>query len=267
MTITTIVILCGHRESFAQALESAIVQTGDFEHEILVLDDASTDGTTDIVRGYAKRYPGLVKDISNRENLGISGNLKHAFSLAGGEYIAILEGDDYWTDTRKLEKQLAFLEENRECPMVFSRIRLQCGETYNTLPRQDNLPEKLGNADLLAYKGKNPICSVSCCLFRKDALEALPDIVCGPRFNEMAAAFFLVQLGPIGHMQDFLSVHREQNPGCVPSKTKEVGGRRHWMRSSPPEWWRGRTVGVLLTTTLRMPSGDCLAPADKASLA
>lgn len=212
-TITTIITSYNHREFIAQALDSAIAQTGDFSHEILVADDASTDGTADIVRDYAKRYPGLVKDISNRENLGISGNLKHAFSLAGGEYIAILEGDDYWTDDRKLEKQLAFLEENRECPMVFSRIRLKCGETFITLPRHDNLPEKLSNGDLLACEWKNPICNFSCCFFRKESIEALPDVAYEYRLSEMTVAFFLVQLGPLGYMKEILSVYRLHDRG------------------------------------------------------
>lgn len=174
--ITTVVVAYNHREFIARALDSAIAQTGDFSHEILVADDASTDGTADIVRDYAKRHPDLIKDICHLKNLGISANLKRAFGLASGEYIAILEGDDYWTDDRKLEKQMSFLGKNSDCPMVFSRIRLKSGDTFSTLARHDNLPEKIGSGDLLACEWKNPICNFSCCLFRKESVVALPEV-------------------------------------------------------------------------------------------
>ena len=212
-TITTIVTSYNHREFIAQALDSAIAQTGDFSHEILVADDASTDGTADIVRDYAKRHPDLIKDISHLKNLGISANLKRAFGLASGEYIAILEGDDYWTDDRKLEKQMSFLGKNSDCPMVFSRIRLKSGDTFSTLARHDNLPEKIGSGDLLACEWKNPICNFSCCLFRKESVVALPEVAYEHRLSEMSVAFFLVQLGPIGYMRETMSVYRLHDRG------------------------------------------------------
>src|SRR5690606_34346862 len=104
------------------ALESAIMQTGDFEHEILVADDGSTDGTRAIIEEFVGAHPKLVRSIGTAVNRGISANFRRCFQEASGDYIAILEGDDYWLRPDKLSRQLAFLEGEPECVMVFSKI-------------------------------------------------------------------------------------------------------------------------------------------------
>ena len=212
-TITTIITSYNHREYIAQAIESAISQKGDFRHEILLADDASSDGTREIVRGYAAKHPDLVKDVSVDENLGISGNMKRTFDLASGDYIAILEGDDYWTDDRKLAKQLDFLERNGDCSMVFSRIRLRTGDEYSLLPRHDGLPEKLDHPELVAVDSMNPICNFSCCLFRSRPVKMIPDVAYEHRLSEVTVAFFLVQFGRIGYIGECLSVYRIHERG------------------------------------------------------
>ena len=139
MTRITTMIPAYNQEKFIDAtIASAVDQIGDFTHEILVSSDGSSDRTRDIIRAWQQKYPLLVRDVSVNENLGISGNFRHLFNAASGEYIAILEGDDLWTDPEKLQKQSTFLKENDDCSMVFSMIRvkqLPSGEE-SLLPRQ-----------------------------------------------------------------------------------------------------------------------------------
>ncbi|MBR3627775.1 MAG: glycosyltransferase family 2 protein, partial [Elusimicrobia bacterium] len=139
--ITTIIISYNHEKYIEKAIESAVQQQGYFIHEILISDDFSSDNTQQIINKYEKKYPKLIKNIPNKKTLGISNNMKKCFELANGKYIAILEGDDYWTDNRKLEKQMNFLEQNKDCSMCFSRVNILgiSGKT-TLLDIQDNLP-------------------------------------------------------------------------------------------------------------------------------
>lgn len=86
-------------------------QKTNFPIEVLIHDDASTDGTQDIIREYEKKYPNIVKPIYQKENQyskGVKVSLVYNYSRARGKYIALCEGDDYWTDPYKLQKQVDF---------------------------------------------------------------------------------------------------------------------------------------------------------------
>jgi len=107
------------------ALEGFLIQKTDFPFEILINDDASTDSTADIIREYEAQYPNLIKPIYQTENQYSQGkkpNQEFNFPRAIGKYIALCEGDDYWTDPLKLQKQLDFLEENPEYGLVYTDV-------------------------------------------------------------------------------------------------------------------------------------------------
>lgn len=102
-----------HVNFIRQCLDGFIMQQTSFPFEILVHDDASTDGTADIVREYERNYPDIIKPIYQKENQyskGVKVSLTYQYSRAKGKYIALCEGDDYWTDPMKLQKQVDFLE-------------------------------------------------------------------------------------------------------------------------------------------------------------
>ena len=186
---------------------------------MLISDNGSIDGTREIVRQYASRYPKLVKDVSYDENQGLSKNLKKCFDLATGEYIAILEGDDYWTDEAKLDKQRKFLEEHPSCSMVFSRIRENKDGEYSLLPRHDNLPQLIYNNDLLHCDDMNPICNFSCSMFHARYIRSLPDFAYEGRLSEVSVAFYMVQIGPIGFIRESLSDYRIHANGVYAGAT------------------------------------------------
>ena len=109
-------IICNtynHEKYIAQALDSFLMQKTSFPFEVLVHDDASTDGTAAVVRQYAARYPEIVKPILQTENQrskGVHITYEIQVPRAEGEYIAFCEGDDYWTDEEKLQRQFDFME-------------------------------------------------------------------------------------------------------------------------------------------------------------
>lgn len=111
-----------HEPYIRQCLEGFIMQKTNFKFEILIHDDASIDNTATIIREYEAKYAELIKPIYQKENQyskGISISLLNQFPRAKGKYIALCEGDDYWTDPYKLQKQVDFLETNPDYVLAF----------------------------------------------------------------------------------------------------------------------------------------------------
>jgi glycosyltransferase involved in cell wall biosynthesis len=115
-----------HEKYIRQCLDSILMQDVNFPYEILVHDDASLDGTTDIIREYETNYPGIIKPIYQTENQYSQGKhvSKFNFDRARGRYLAFCEGDDYWTDPGKLQKQVIFLERNPEYIATAHRVKV-----------------------------------------------------------------------------------------------------------------------------------------------
>lgn len=116
------VVCCtyNHERYIRRALEGFVNQKTDFPFEVIVHDDASTDGTADIVREYEQKYPEIIKAIYQTENQysqGISPTREHICPKAKGEYLAICEGDDYWTDECKLQLQYDYMKAHPECAL------------------------------------------------------------------------------------------------------------------------------------------------------
>jgi glycosyltransferase involved in cell wall biosynthesis len=111
------------------------MQKTNFPIEVLVHYDASTDGTADIIREYEQKYPDIIKPVYQSENQyskGVSISQIYNFPRARGKYIAFCEGDDYWIDPYKLQKQVDFLEENPKYGMCYTKMKayFQCQNKY-----------------------------------------------------------------------------------------------------------------------------------------
>ena len=128
---TPLVSICcltyNHSKYIRQCLDGFMIQKTSFPFEVLIHDDASTDGTQEIIDEYKNRYPDIIKPIYQKENQyskGIEVSNVYQFSRAKGKYIALCEGDDYWIDPLKLQKQVTFLEINIEYGMVYSNAQI-----------------------------------------------------------------------------------------------------------------------------------------------
>ena len=111
-----------------KCLDGFLMQQTNFAFEILIHDDASTDGTAEIIKEYEAQYPNIIKPIYETENQwlqGRRGSVEFNFHRARGNYIAMCEGDDYWLDPLKLQKQVDFLESHPEYTMVCSDAIIQ----------------------------------------------------------------------------------------------------------------------------------------------
>lgn len=118
MLISILMITYNHEKYIEQAIESVLMQKGNFDIELLIGNDKSPDNTEKILEKY--RIDSRIKIFNRKENLGATNNLVDLFLKANGEYIAILEGDDYWTDNLKLNEQLAILEKHKEYILCYT---------------------------------------------------------------------------------------------------------------------------------------------------
>lgn len=110
--ISVAVITYNQQDTIAQTLDSILMQKGEFELELVVGEDCSTDNTWNICQDYASRYPDIVRLLPNTQNLGIMGNYARTVLACSGEFIGEIAGDDYYYDDHALEKQMSFLQQH-----------------------------------------------------------------------------------------------------------------------------------------------------------
>ncbi len=131
----SVAVLCyNHAPFLKKALESVLMQEVDFRMEIIIGDDASTDGSQKILEEIKTRHPDKIQLILKEKNEGVFKNIMSVLEACSGEYIALLETDDYWTHPQKLAKQVAFLDQNPDYTGCFHNAQLEWLSTPNNLP-------------------------------------------------------------------------------------------------------------------------------------
>ena len=116
-TVSVCCITYNQERFLTQAVESVLMQETDFDVELIIGEDCSTDTTRTIALTYERRYPGRIRVLTPDANLGIMRNLMATFAACHGEYIAFLEGDDYWIDPTKLQRHVDALRANGNCAL------------------------------------------------------------------------------------------------------------------------------------------------------
>jgi glycosyltransferase involved in cell wall biosynthesis len=167
-----------NQENYISAcLDSILKQVTDFDFEIVVADDCSTDGTQGIVADYALRYPALIRPILREKNLGLVKNAIATIKACSGEYIALMEGDDFWVDEHKLQIQVDFLNKNADCVICFTNQYHFFEEDFDkkyTFYSQESKPPK--KFDLDFFIKNKIIIPNNTKMFRKEVQpEFLPD--------------------------------------------------------------------------------------------
>lgn len=117
--LSVAVITYNQEKTISRTLESILGQEHDYTCEVVVGDDCSSDGTRDILRGYAARYPGRVRLLLNEKNLGVVGNYFNVIAHCRGEYIMECAGDDWWLPG-KVARQVSYLDARPECGMCYA---------------------------------------------------------------------------------------------------------------------------------------------------
>lgn len=217
--IVDVNIACYNHENYiGQAIESVLNQKTDFEFRILVGDDASTDKSGQIIKEYENKYPSIIKAFYHEINKGINKSnesnglflLKHSKA----KYIALLDGDDYWIDSTKLQKQIMFLENNNDYALSFHNVKV----LYEGFPDRTHLfntgKRKLHKKTFTIYDVMSDLALMhtSSMIFRSKAIKSIPDWFNKIRSADIALFHLIAEHGKIGALTDTMSVYRK-NPG------------------------------------------------------
>lgn len=124
MKVSVLVMTYNHEKFISRALESVAMQETNFEFEILISEDCSTDGTREIVLDFEKAHPNKVRLLLSEQNIHSNEIVVRGIQAARGQFIALLDGDDYWISPHKLQKQVDFLESHPECSLCFHNARI-----------------------------------------------------------------------------------------------------------------------------------------------
>ncbi|MBE0654534.1 MAG: glycosyltransferase, partial [Bacteroidales bacterium] len=197
-------ITYNHERFIAEAIESALAQITDFDFEIVIGDDCSTDGTTAIVEKYRNNFPKRIKAVYQDKNVGALRNAyEFTLSQCKGKYIAPLEGDDYWIDPHRLQKQVDFLEKNPEFGLAY-------GNQYHLEPDGKSHPYKpsiISTFEDLLFNSSIP--TASTCL-RKDLIDQFASDTSFLSKNWLLADFplwlWIYQNSKIHYVDEFYSV-------------------------------------------------------------
>lgn len=171
LPLVSICTLAYNHESYIrQCLEGFMIQRCNFKFEVLIHDDASTDRTAGIIREYEEKYPEIIKPIYQKENQyskGVSIGVNFQYPRVLGKYIALCEGDDYWTDPLKLQKQVDFLEANPDYKMCYTQCLLYYQE-YEKMVSEPWGGKTVTFEDLLLKPNNIPTATV---MFRSELLN------------------------------------------------------------------------------------------------
>jgi glycosyltransferase involved in cell wall biosynthesis len=211
--VSVLVVSYNHAATIAQALDSVLAQDTNFPLEIIVADDCSTDNTPEIAAQYQQREPYRIKLLESSGNLGITRNYQRGFAACDGEYIAVLEGDDYWLGSDRLRILTQFLDQHPECVMAFNRILyLDTGvASCRPLQWESQLPFELKTGEELAYT--NFIGNFSACIYRNEAVRKQDDGMYDLRMYDWLFNLSLSRFGLIGYIPRILSVYRQHHSG------------------------------------------------------
>lgn len=165
-------------------MEGILMQETTFDFEYIIGEDCSTDGTREIVFKYAEKYPDIVRVITADRNLGFKANNYRCRKATRGEFTALCEGDDYWTDPKKLQKQIDFLSDHPECDLCFHPAKI----IYLDSPGSESITGK--RAD------KNCIIPVKNLIFSNGDYCPTASIVARTNLNDQLGEWYLES--PIG---------------------------------------------------------------------
>ena len=208
-----------------QCLDGFVIQKTNFRFEAIVHDDASTDGTADIIREFEAKYPDIIKPIYETENQ----YSKHDGSLeriadehTHGKYVAICEGDDYWIDPMKLQKQFDFMEANPECSLCFHANYDLFPSDVKRIHKPKEIKQFYSPEDIIL--GGGGLMATNSMFYRNEYLpkEERPDFWKNCPIGDAPLMLYYVTKGRVGYIDEVMSVYRRQAIGSWSTRQNSV---------------------------------------------
>ena len=221
-TVSVCIVTCNQRGLIAQCIRSVLEQQADAEVAILVGDDASDDGTSEIVAGLASEHPSRIRHIRREPRLGAFANMRDLMARADGEFVARVDGDDYWLPG-KLQRQLDYLRAHPDCAAVYTNaIAVDEGD------HGIGVFNDVGDArfDLAAMLRRGNFLNNSSVLFRNAGRHAWLDVDV-PQIDYRVHLWH-AQRGWLGHIGEPLAAYRVNVAGSVVTSMNERVRELYW---------------------------------------
>lgn len=223
--VSVCIITYNHAKYISQAIDSVLMQETDFEFNLVISDDFSKDGTRDILMDYQKKYPDKIELILQTGNVGPARNWNDLMTFPKSQYIAYLEGDDYWEDPLKLQKQVGFLEENPKYGMSFHAVRVQ-GE-YETNYQYKTPPSDTLTFRDLAFHHYIPSCSL---LFRRDIMpNPIPEWLLNCRIGDIPFELIMADKCLTKYFNEQMAVYRKHSNSVTNNPEQVRQGRKAYI--------------------------------------
>jgi len=217
--VSVCLITYNHEKFIAQAIESVLMQKVNFGWEFIIADDCSTDRTREIIKQYKAKHP-FIKLILQEKNVGPAQNFDDLIKSPTGKYIAYFEGDDYWTDSLKLQKQVDFLEANPDFAICFHKVGVKCEvDDEKSYISNQNQKEITTFEDLTV---KNYIHSLSC-VFRNNLFGDFPEWFKESPLGDYPLHLLNAMHGKIKFFDDLMGVYRVHQGGIWSLQGREKG--------------------------------------------
>jgi len=219
--LSVCLITYNHKEYIRQAIDSVLMQKTNFSWELIIADDFSTDGTREIVLEYKEKYPDFIKLILQENNVGAAQNWIDLLMAPKSKYIAYFEGDDYWTDPLKLQKQVDVLERHPKCIACHHWHKYAIkdeSETYIEIPAPKNygqgyFPKKIGTVrDIFANRLRIKSRTV---MFRNifREIDFPPEWFMHVAFGDVPLSMILGEYGDFYFIDHPMAVYRQTEKG------------------------------------------------------
>ena len=221
-----------HENYVRKTLDGFLMQKTDFKYEILIHDDASTDNTSKIIKEYEEKYPEIIKPIYQEENQhskGVKITWTYQIPRAIGKYIAICEGDDYWTDPYKLQKQFDLMEKNKNCSVCCHKvgsINADGSKTEGTFPNKQ-IPDVLNQEEFVKEVANSYQFQTSSYFIRSEVLKQyvgnIPEFSSKMKVGDVGWLLMCAKEGALCYIDEEMSVYRRNVPGSWSDRQKSEG--------------------------------------------
>lgn len=216
--VSVCVVTYNHERYLARALDGALMQRTTFPFEIVIGEDCSTDGTRQVARRYAAAHPQTITLVEQQRNVRGNRNFALALSRCRGRYVALLDGDDYWTSPHKLQRQFDFLEARPRCVACFHTMQVVYESTpqHNWISRPRVIKETYTLRDLLRrYEFQT-----GSAMIRAAAVPPLPRWYYSLKVGDVTLFAMLAEHGPLGFIDEMMGVYRVHAGGLWSGKDR-----------------------------------------------
>jgi len=210
--VSVALITYNHERFIAQAIDSVLMQDTAFDFELVIGEDCSTDRTREIVLSYQRKHPGIVRPLLPEKNLGMNRNFVQTMRACRGTYIALLDGDDYWTSATKLQQQVDFLDHHPGFMTCFHDVAVVSDAEIDA---QKYAHRGVTDQDVyrlkdLLQRNPMPTCSV---MFRNGFSKDFPESYYGLKLGDWPLHIFNAQYGDAKYLEQELGTYRVHGGG------------------------------------------------------